>query len=311
MRRFFFRQAPLQALALALLLLPLASQADEYWHPRNYGTAARQAIMKDLYVNPVTGAATFQGKDHVHQLYKGWLHQPQDRGNGRTVFIKEHNPGMIFGGDSFDNPIGEAVAHKLDVMLRGAYVPPAANRRWVQVDGRTTDYSTVILGIQNHKSSWGHDAGKYRPWNVEMAASDIAVRGALLGNRDIMHNPNIRLGEHWVDGKKSVIALDWAGMFKADQRLEHGAAIWRSPIKRFNMATYQALKKLDYNGIKREMCDSTVNCWLADWQINRILETRNGIVGYIDERVRRKGAENVFFRKPDGAWDPGPYGWLD
>ncbi|MBW2534448.1 MAG: hypothetical protein JRI55_23350 [Deltaproteobacteria bacterium] len=208
--------------------------------------------------------------------------------------------------------MGEAVAHKLDVMLRGAYVPPAANRRWVQVNGRTADYTTVVVEAGKAKSSWGRDVSKARPHNVELAASDIAIRGALLGNKDIMHNPNILLANHWVDGKKSVVAIDWAGMFKADQRLEQGAAIRRMPVTRFNMATYQALKKLSYDSLRAEMKDSTIpNGWLADWQINRILSTRDGIVRHIDQQVRQRGAQNVFFRKPDGSFDPGPYGWLD
>jgi hypothetical protein len=229
------------------------------------------------------------------------------------VFVKEHHPELIFsGGTSFDNPVGEAVAHKLDVMLRGAYVPPAANRRWVQVNGRTADYTTVVVEAGKAKSSWGRDVSKARPHNVELAASDIAIRGALLGNKDIMHNPNILLANHWVDGKKSVVAIDWAGMFKADQRLEQGAAIRRMPVTRFNMATYQALKKLSYDSLRAEMKDSTIpNGWLADWQINRILSTRDGIVRHIDQQVRQRGAQNVFFRKPDGSFDPGPYGWLD
>jgi len=310
MQRYFFRIA----VAALLLALPLASaKADEYWHPKNYGTKARKAIMADLYRNPISGANTFGGKDHVHVLFKGWLHKAQNRANGRSVFVKEHVPHLIFGNNSdFDNPIGEPVAHKLDVMLRGSYVPPASTRRWVQVAGRTTDYASVILGVDKAKSSWKQNVGKYRPYNVEMAASDIAIRGALLGNRDIMHNPNILLANHWVDGKPAVVAIDWSGIFKADQRLEHGAAIWRKPIKRFNMATYQALKKLSFNSIKKEMRDTTVGGgWLADWQVNRILQTRDGIVGFIDARVQRKGADNVFFRKQNGSWDPGPYGWLD
>lgn len=309
MRRFLARLL----LALPLLVLVLGrAQADEYWHAKNFGTKARQGIMKALYRHPISGANAFHGKDHVHVLYKGWLHTPDKVADGRGVFVKEHIPDLIFNGNSYDNPIGEAVAHKLDVMLRGSYVPPAANRRWVPLGGRNSDFSTVIVEVGKAKSSWGQDVSRYRPYNVELAASDIAIRGALLGNRDIMHNPNILLADHWVDGKPSVVAIDWAGIFKADQRLEHGTAIWRQPIRRFNMATYQALKKLDRNSLRAEMCDSTVNgCWLADWQVNRVLAARDGIVSYIDDQVRQRGAQNVFFRKQDGAWDPGPYGWLD
>jgi hypothetical protein len=297
----------------ALLLTSVTARADKYWHPRNFGTAARKAIMKDLYKNPISGANTYGGQDHVHTLYKGWLHKAHNRAVGRGVFVKEHNPALIFGnGTSFDNPVGEAVAHKLDVMLRGSYVPPAANRRWVQCSGRTTDYATVVVEAGKAKSSWAQDVSRARPHNTELAASDIAVRGVLLGNKDIMHNPNILLAKHWVDGRKSVVAIDWAGIFKADQRLEHGAAIRRQPVRRFNRATYQALKKLTYDNIKLEMRDSTLpQGWLANWQIHRILNARDGIVRYIDQQVQQRGANDVFFRKPNGSWDVGPYGWLD
>jgi hypothetical protein len=52
-------------------------------------------------------------------------------------------------------------------------------------------------------------------------------------------------------------------------------------------------------------------CWPADWQLNRILSTRDGVVSYVDKEVKLSGAKDVFFHKLDGSWDTGPYGWLD
>jgi hypothetical protein len=296
--------------ALSLLGLAQPAQAQRYGHPKNFGKAARDAINQDLYEGQVHDLQPFHGRDHTHEIFTGWLHNP-NTGRTRHVFVKPHRPEQIYDPGSWEKPTGEIVAHKIDVALRGAYVPPAAPKRGIHLpDGRYYEFGTVALSVANHESSWQRNLGSVRPWHHHLVASDLAVRWALLGNPDGRWGPNTVIADHWVDGQRGPVAMDWSALLADHVSLDSYNPLWQGRMEKFNLATYLGLKGLSAQGLKEDLQDSVLPSYLADWQVGRILEARGGIVRYIEDLSRQRGAQNVFFRNERGEWLLG-YGWTE
>lgn len=267
--------------ALTLLVSAGSARADKFLDAIG---EADKAILKDLYDGRVIAARPFGAQGNTGSLWKVKI---ENEGRVREAVFK---PRTLGDRDGWARTPMEVATYKLNRILGLDLVPPTAYRKNLNLNGQTFAEGALMLFVDDSHPIHNVDRNLWKPRH-EPFASDLRVLQMLGRDADHENGNNIIRGKHWKDGTYRVMKIDNEAMLRngASVELHYNSAVW-GPVTRFNPTTYGKLKALNFNDLKGDIGE-----FVSDDEIRQMLGTRDRLVGHIDQQVRERGAQQVFF----------------
>jgi hypothetical protein len=276
---------------LALLgLLLWSATADARRFLDSIGDADR-SIQDDLYNGRIVEAYPFGANENTGHLWKVKI---EHNGNIRWAIFKPREYG---DRDGWDRTPMEVAVYKLNRILGMDLVPPSAYRKFMWIGGNYYSEGALILFTEDGHNPFDVRDQEWKPGR-EAFSSDVRVLQSIARDADNQNGKNIMRGKHWKDGKYRVMKIDNAACMRngTTVNLDHAHPEWGA-VTRFNKATYDHLKELNFADLKADVGD-----FMSDDEIRQWLGSRDGLVGEIDRRRAAQG-DSIWFTQNEIAFD--------
>lgn len=249
------------------------------------GEAARSAhrsITEDLFHGQVSHIERFSANGNRNPIYKVRLHNPVT-GRVRDALFK---PRPFGDGDGWNRTPMEYVTYEVQRLLGMDYIPPAAYRRGLSLEGGVSEGAMLYMVPEAHalhpvpRSEWGTD--------VRLMLSDTRVLDTLMMNPD-RHINNFLRGRHWVDGSFRPMLIDHASALRASTRtsLSHSDAFNMGATRVIRKSTWDALNALRRSDLER------FGAFISPGEMDGIVARRHQIIDYFNQLITERGYVNV------------------
>lgn len=255
-------------------------------------SVAHEAITTDLYNGVVVEGRSFSENGNQNSMFEVKLYNSKT-GRYRVALFK---PRFYGDGNGWNRVPMEYVAYELNLLLGMDLVPPAAYRRNLRIGDNHYSEGAVLFKVPDThplrrvKSQFWDSEVSYKKIDKDLFLSDTRVLDVLLQNPD-RHIDNFMRGKHWVDGFYRPFLIDHAASLRrgTDIRLNQTDAFGLGPINVFRRSTFEALKRLNKDAF------SPLREFLSEREISQILQRRDQIISYIENKIRSNGIEATLY----------------
>lgn len=256
--------------------------------------SAHDSIGHDLYLGYLWNLVPVRFNENWNPLYTVSVgaHDPfTGAWRVRAAFVKPRLPG---DGQGWARTPMEYVAYFLNLKLDMDYVPPMAYRSNLDIWEGAAHFTegAVIISVPHFQTLAKLENGRF-PVDHEAIISDHRVLSVLLKNPD-GHSGNMGIGDHWTDGSRRPVFIDFGASFLRGARVsmtQYPARGNSDPVTRIRWRTYAALKRLAANDFSPLVLEQL----LTQEEVAGLLRRRDQIVAYFDDLIAAHGADAVFF----------------
>ena len=273
--------------ALLLAGVPTAALAESF---ERSISADEAEMLRDLERGAIVEAERFSQNGNTGNLWKVTV---EHEGRRREAIFKPHEYG---DRDGWARTPMEVAVYKLDRMLKLDLVPPVVYRREVDVDFKHFAAGALVLWVDGAHRIAGVPEHEWNP-RREAFSSDLRILQILSRDADNQNIENIIRARHWRNGAWRLMKVDNEAAMRPGSyvNLDHKLPTW-GKITRFRRQTFERLKELRFDDLKKDVGD-----YMSDGEIRDWLATRDGLVAHIQKRAAEDGG--VFFGEAELAVD--------